>query len=140
MRKFLIVTALLAAVLMGIMFYSVSLLNAGDALDEDIHIQTQQLESKKEQLEQKKQELAQLTAQLEIGPEEDQEWIRLQEDVQLLEAQKTELETQIQQIAADTEALKAKLQSEDNDQSYFLEVYNALTKGLNDVKGYLSGN
>ena len=140
MRKFLIVTALLAAVLMGIMFYLVSLLNAGDALDEDIHIQTQQLESKKEQLEQKKQELAQLTAQLEIGPEEDQEWIRLQEDVQLLEAQKTELETQIQQIAADTEALKAKLQSEDNDQSYFLEVYNALTKGLNDVKGYLSGN
>ena len=140
MRKFLIVTALLAAVLMGIMFYSVSLLNAGDALDEDIHIQTQQLESKKEQLEQKKQELAQLTAQLEIGPEEDQEWIRLQEDVQLLEAQKTELETQIQQIAADTEALKAKLQSEENDQSYFLEVYNALTKGLNDVKGYLSGN
>ena len=84
--------------------------------------------------------MAQVTAQLEKEPEEDQEWIRLQEEVQQMEVQKAELEAQVQQVEADLEALKQKLQNEDTDQSYFFEVYNALTKGLNDVKGYISGN
>ena len=91
-------------------------------------------------LERLEQELAQLTAQLEKGPDEDLEWIRLQEEVQQMEEQKAELETLVQQVEADLEALKQKLRNEDTDQSYFFEVYNALTKGLNDVKGYISGN
>ena len=139
MLKFLIVTVLLSAMLMGLMICSVNLINTRDAAEEDLQVQSQLAETKKEQLNRKKEELAQLLE--EMGTEsEDQEWILLQEEVQQLEAQKAELEAQIQQIAADTEALKEKLQGEDNDQSYFLEVYNALTKGLNDVKGYISGN
>ena len=139
MRKFLIVTALLSAILMGLMVYSVKLINAKAATEENVQFQSQLAETKKEQLNRKKEELAQLLEEMETESE-DQEWIRLQEEVQQMEAQKADLEAQLQQIAADTEALKEKLQGEDNDQSYFLEVYNALTKGLNDVKGYISGN
>ena len=54
--------------------------------------------------------------------------------------EKMELETLVHQVETDLEALKQKLRNEDTDQSYFLEVYDALTKGLNDVKGYISGN
>ena len=137
MRKFLIVTALLSAILMGLMVYSVKLINAKAATEENVQFQSQLAETKKEQLNRKKEELAQLLEEMETESE-DQEWIRLQEEVQQMEAQKADLEAQLQRIAADTEALKEKLQGEDNDQSYFLEVYNALTEGLNKVKGYIS--
>ena len=140
MRKYLIVTALLSAVLLGLMLFCVKSFAQTDAVQAEIQSQSQQLESKKEQLAQKEQELAQLMAQLEKGPDEDLEWIRLQEEVQQMEEQKAELETLVQQVEADLEALKQKLRNEDTDQSYFLEVYDALTKGLNDVKGYISGN
>ena len=140
MRKYLIITMLLTAVLMGLMLYCAKSFTQTDAVQAEILSQSQQLESKKEQLEQKEQELAQLIAQLEKGSEEDQEWIRLQEEVQQMEAQKADLEAQVQLVVADLETLKQKLQNEDTDQSYFFEVYNALTKGLNDVKGYISGN
>jgi len=139
MRKFLIVTALLSAMLMGLMVYSVKLINAKAATEENVQFQSQLAETKKEQLNRKKEELAQLLEEMGAASE-DTEWIRLQEEVQQMEAQKADLEAQLRQITADTEALKEKLQGEDNDQSYFLEVYNALTKGLNDVKGYISGN
>ena len=140
MRKYLIVTALLSAVLLGLMLFCAKSVAQTDAVQAEIQSQSQQLERKKEQLAQKEQELAQLTAQLEKGPDEDLEWIRLQEEVQQMEEQKAELETLVQQVEADLEALKHKLRNEDTDQSYFLEVYDALTKGLNDVKGYISGN
>ena len=139
MRRFLIVTALLAVVLLGLMGFSVHMTGEEHAHQENALLQLQQMESKKEQLKQKEEELARLHEKMEACGE-DQEWINLQEEVKELEAQKAELEAQIQQIHADTEALKEKLQSEDSDQSYYLEVYNALTKGLNDVKGYISGN
>lgn len=140
MRKYLIVTALLSAVLMGLMLFCAKSFTQTDAVQAEIQSQSRQLESKKEQLAQKEQELAQLTAQLEKGPEGDPEWILLQEDVLQMEEQKAELEALVQQVEADLEALKQKLRNEDTDQSYFLEVYDALTKGLNDVKGYISGN
>lgn len=140
MRKYLIVTVLLSAVLMGLMLFGAKSFTQMDAVQAEIQSQSRQLEIKKEQLEQKEQELARLIAQLERGPGEDQEWIRLQEEVQQMEAQKADLEAQVQKVGADLEELKQKLQNEDTDQSYFFEVYNALTKGLNDVKGYISGN
>ena len=140
MRKYLVVTVLLSAVLMGLMLLCAKSVIQTDAVQVEIQSQSLQIESKKEQLVQKEQELAQLTAQLEKDPEADQEWIRLQEEVQQMEAQKADLETQVQQVGAELEALKQKLRNEDTDQSYFFEVYNALTKGLNDVKGYISGN
>ena len=140
MRKYLIVTVLLSAILMGLLLYGARSFTQTDAVQAEIQSQSQQLESKKEQLAQKEQELTQLTAQLEQGPEADAEWIRLQEEVRQMEEQKAELEAQIRQAGADLEALKQKLRDEDTDQSYFLEVYDALTKGLNDVKGYISGN
>jgi septal ring factor EnvC (AmiA/AmiB activator) len=140
MRKYLIVTVLLSAVLMGLMLFCVKSFTQTDAVQAEILSQSQQLESKKEQLAQKEQELAQLMAQLEKDPDEDREWLQLQEEVQQMEEQKAELETLVQQVEADLEALKQKLRNEDTDQSYFLEVYDALTKGLNDVKGYISGN
>ena len=140
MRKYLIVTVLLSAVLMGLMLFSAKSFTQMDAVQAEIQSQSRQLESKKEQLEQKEQELALLIAQLERGPGEDREWIRLQEEVQQMEAQKADLEAQVQQAGTNLEELKQKLRNEDTDQSYFFEVYNALTKGLNDVKGYISGN
>lgn len=140
MRKYLVVTVLLSAVLMGLMLLCAKSVIQTDAVQVEIQSQSLQIESKKEQLVQKEQELAQLTAQLEKDPEADQEWIRLQEEVQQMEAQKADLEAQVQQVGAELEALKQKLRNEDTDQSYFFEVYNALTKGLNDVKGYISGN
>ena len=118
MRKYLIVTVLLSAVLMGLMLFSAKSFTQMDAVQAEIQSQSRQLESKKEH----------------------REWIRLQEEVQQMEAQKADLEAQVQQAGTDLEELKQKLQNEDTDQSYFFEVYNALTKGLNDVKGYISGN
>ena len=140
MRKYLVVTVLLSAVLMGLMLLCAKSVIQTDAVQVEIQSQSLQIESKKEQLVQKEQELEQLTAQLKKDPEADQEWIRLQEEVQQMEAQKADLEAQVQQVGAELEALKQKLRNEDTDQSYFFEVYNALTKGLNDVKGYISGN
>ena len=139
MRRFLIVTALLAAVLLGLMGFSVRMIGEEHVHQENELLRIQQMESKMMQLKQKEEELAQLQEKTEAC-DEDQEWINLQEEVKELETQKSELEAQIQQIQADTEALKEKFQSEDSDQSYYFEVYNALTKGLDDVKGYISGN
>ena len=51
-----------------------------------------------------------------------------------------ELTEELEQIRTDLEALHTKQQGEDSDQSYYYEVYNALTEGLNDIKGYISGN
>ena len=50
------------------------------------------------------------------------------------------LQTQLEQSAADIETTRQKLEAEKSDQSYYLEVYNALTEGLNKVKGYIAGN
>ena len=90
MRKFLIVTALLSAILMGLMVYSVKLINAKAATEENVQFQSQLAETKKEQLNRKKEELAQLLEEMETESE-DQEWIRLQEEVQQMEAQKREM-------------------------------------------------
>ena len=63
MRKYLIVTVLLSAVLMGLMLFCAKLFVQTDSVQTEIQGQSQQLESKKELLEQKEQELAQLTLQ-----------------------------------------------------------------------------
>lgn len=56
-----------------------------------------------------------------------------------LEAEKPELLAEIERIEAELAALRATT-DQDSDEAYYLEVYDALTKGLETVKGYLSDN
>jgi len=147
MRKGLLWTAFLAAVLMGLMIFAASLINDQSQTAEELQKQSQQLAEKAELLKEKEQTLAELQQAVSAGVPEDRELTDLQGQVAELEAQAAELEKQkaeltaeVAQLHADLEAMREELQSEESDQSYYYEVYNALTEGLNDVKGYISGN
>lgn len=56
-----------------------------------------------------------------------------------LEDEKLNLLAEIQQIEAELAAIREST-DQDSEEAYYLEVYDALTKGLETVKGYLSGN
>ncbi len=101
-------------------------------------------------LEQQAQKLAEKQAELEKLLEEElrqQEYVtqvnekirELTEQVKQLETEKAELAAQAQQLQASIDVLRSE-QAEDSDESYYLEVYDALTEGLNKVKEYLAGH
>lgn len=147
MRKGLLWTAFLAAVLLCLMVFSASMIRDQQLSAEELQSRSQQLAEKAAQLKEKEELLEKLKQEVMTGYPEDQELSQLQSQVAELEAraaeleaQKTELTEELEQISTDLEALHTKQQGEDSDQSYYYEVYNALTEGLNDIKGYISGN
>lgn len=141
MRKGLVVTAFLAAVLTGLMVLSVYLMDARDQRQEVYRQQCQLLEQQEAKLSEKEQELNALIQRYESGQTDGAaELAELQQQLTELEAQRDDLRAQLKQAVLDVEAMRQQLAEGDGDQSYYLEVYNALTEGLNKVKGYIAGN
>lgn len=141
MRKGLIVTAFLAAVLAGLMMVSVFLMEEKAQRQELYLQQTRQLAEQSAKLDEKEAELNALVQRYENGQTDGAaELNQLQQELEALQTEKTDLQAQLEQAVADVEAKREQLANEDSDQSYYLEVYNALTEGLNKVKGYIAGN
>lgn len=141
MRKGLIVTLFLAAMLAGLMMASVYLMEAKADRQEVYNQQLQQLKQQEAALDEKEAELNVLVQRYENGQTDGAaELVQLRKGLEQLQAEKEDLRAQLEQAAADVEAMRLQLQNEDSDQSYYLEVYNALTEGLNKVKGYIAGN
>lgn len=139
MKKGLILTLLLAAILAGVMAFSAHLILEQNRTQEEYNRQCQMLEQQTQRIAQKEAELETLTKRYEQGLTEGAAQIQeLQANLAAVQAEKDALQGQLDQIAADIESTRQQLENEDSDQSYYLEVYNALTEGLNKVKQYIS--
>ena len=90
------------------------------------------------ELEQLEQELDALNAEYEKL--KDPAMADLQQQIEAMEAQKVEIQAQIESIKLAIEEGKQNPEEEINEYSYYEEVYNALKEGLEKVKGYISGN
>lgn len=143
MKLRLIAAVLLIAALFGLLTLAGHL--------RDRHNQTlAQYRSETAALEQRAAELAEKQEELEKLLEEEtreQEYVaQVNEKIQELTAQVQQLEAEKAELAAEAEQLQASIdmlrsdQAEDSDESYYLEVYDALTEGLNKVKEYLAGH
>ena len=142
MRKGLIVTLLLAAMLAGGLMFAVSLMEQQNQRQEIYRQQTQQLQQQTAKLNEKEAELNALIQRYENGQTDGAAQLaQLEKELAALEAQREELRVQLEQATADVDAMLQQLENDkDSDQSYYLEVYNALKEGLEKVKGYIAGN
>ena len=139
MKKGLIFTTLLALVLAGLMAFSVVLIQAHNQRQDEYDHQVQLLKEQKQKLAEKEAELDVLVLRYEQGLTEGAaELEALRAELEAAKTVRDKLQAQLEQSAADIEATREKLKNEESDQSYYLEVYNALTEGLNKVKGYIS--
>lgn len=139
MKKGLVFTTLLALVLVGLMLFSVMLIQNRNQRVEEYNRQVQLLKEQEQKLEDKEAELNVLVLRYEQGlTEGTAELEALRAELAALKTVRDKLQTQLEQSALEIEATREKLKNEESDQSYYLEVYNALTEGLNKVKGYIS--
>ena len=141
MKKGLILTTLLALVLVGAMMFSVMLMQEQEQRQAEYNRQVQMLKEQEQKLAAKEAELNVLVLRYEQGMTEGvAELDALRAELEATKIVRDKLQTQLEQSAADIETTRQKLEAEESDQSYYLEVYNALTEGLNKVKGYITGN
>ena len=141
MKKGLILTTLLALVLVGAMMFSVMLMQEQEQRQAEYNRQVQMLKEQEQKLAAKEAELNVLVLRYEQGMTEGvAELDALRAELEATKIVRDKLQTQLEQSAADIETTRQKLEAEESDQSYYLEVYNALTEGLNKVKGYIAGN
>ena len=141
MKKGLILTTLLALVLVGAMMFSVMLMQEQEQRQAEYNRQVQILKEQEQKLAAKEAELNVLVLRYEQGMTEGvAELDALRAELEATKIVRDKLQTQLEQSAADIETTRQKLEAEESDQSYYLEVYNALTEGLNKVKGYITGN
>ena len=141
MKKGLILTTLLALVLAGAMLFSVKLMQEQEQRQTEYNRQVQLLKEQEQILAAKEAELNVLVLRYEQGMTEGvAELDALRAELEATKIVRDKLLTQLDQSAADIETTRQKLEAEESDQSYYLEVYNALTEGLNKVKGYIAGN
>ena len=142
MKKGLIVTALLAAMLTGVLMFCAHMMEEKAERQALYQQQTQLLQQQEAELKEKEAKLAELVARYEKGQTDgivELEQLRLK--LETLQSEKEEMKTQLAQATADVEAMRQQLENDkESDQSYYLEVYNALKEGLNKVKGYIAGN
>ena len=139
MKKGLVFTTLLALMLVGLMLFSVMLIQNRNQRVAEYNRQIQLLKEQEQKLADKEAELNVLVMRYEQGlTEGNVELEALRAELEALKTVRDKLQTQLEQSALDIEATREKLKNEESDQSYYLEVYNALTEGLNKVKGYIS--
>ena len=138
MKKGLVFTTLLALMLVGLMLFSVMLIQNRNQRVAEYNRQIQLLKEQEQKLADKEAELNVLVLRYEQGlTEGTAELEALRAELEALKTVRDKLQTQLEQSALDIEATREKLKNEESDQSYYLEVYNALTEGLNKVKGYI---
>ena len=138
MKKGLVFTTLLALVLAGLMLFSVMLIQQRNQRVAEYKHQLQLLEEQEQKLAEKETELNVLVLRYEQGLTDgvaELEDLKAERDA--LMAVRDKLKAQLEQSDANLEATREQLKNEESDQSYYLEVYNALTEGLNKVKGYI---
>ena len=142
MKKGLIFTLILAVLLTGTMVFSAYLMEQKADRQELYRQQTQLLQEQEAQLQEKEAKLQELVLRYENGQTEGvMQLEQLRQDLETLQAEREELRTQLAQATADVEDLRQQLENdEESDQSYYLEVYNALKEGLKKVEGYIAGN
>ena len=142
MKKGLIFTLFLAALLTGAMIFSAYLMEQKADRQELYRQQTQLLQQQEAEVKEKEAQLQELVRRYENGQTEGVAQLeQLRQDLEELQAERDELRTQLAQATADAEAMRQQLENdEESDQSYYLEVYNALKEGLEKVKGYIAGN
>ena len=139
MKKGLVFTTLLALMLVGLMLFSVMLIQNRNQRVAEYNRQIQLLKEQEQKLADKEAELNVLVVRYEQGlTEGNVELEALRAELEALKTVRDKLQIQLEQSALDIEATREKLKNEESDQSYYLEVYNALTEGLNKVKGYIS--
>ena len=138
MKKGLVFTALLALLLVGAMLFSVMLMQERNQRVAEYNHQVQLLKEQEQKLADKEAELNALILRYEQGQTEGAAQLEeLRAELEALKTVRNKLQTQLEQSNLDLEATREKLKNEESDQSYYLEVYNALTEGLNKVKGYI---
>jgi len=138
MKKGLVFTTLLALVLAGLMLFSVMLIQQRNQRVAEYKHQLQLLEEQEQKLAEKETELNVLVLRYEQGLTDgvaELEDLKAERDALMVVRDK--LKAQLEQSDANLEATREQLKNEESDQSYYLEVYNALTEGLNKVKGYI---
>lgn len=144
LRKRLVVGVVLALVLTGLMGMLAFLSNAHRQVRESYEVQSAMLQERELQLKEKEAELAALkernNARIEDAESRRARAEALLAQVQELEAEKESLQAQTEQLRQSLEEKRLELQGGDSEESYYLEVYNALTEGLNKVKEYIAGN
>lgn len=141
-RKRLLNAAVLAAVLAGLVMLLAFLSGTHRDAVALYNQQFAQLEQRTQVLQQQEAELAALVAAYEAQVQEAES--RTQVAQELMDRAQA-LEQERDALLAETEALllavtetRQKLMEEDGDPAYYLEVYDALTEGLNKVKGYIA--
>ena len=139
MKKGLVFTTLLALVLVGLMLFSVMLIQNRNERVAEYNRQVQLLNEQEQKLAEKEAELNVLVLRYEQGLTEGTAQLEaLRAELEAQKAVRDKLQAQLEQSNLDLEAKREQLKNEESDQSYYLEVYNALTEGLNKVKGYIS--
>ena len=139
MKKGLVFTTLLALVLVGLMLFSVMLIQNRNQRVAEYNHQIQLLKEQEQKLAEKEEELNVLVLRHEQGlTAGTAELEALHAELEALKTVRDKLQSQLEQSELDIETTREKLKNEESDQSYYLEVYNALTEGLNKVKGYIS--
>lgn len=137
MRKRLVIGVVLALLLVGVLIVSVHLQETERQTMQTYQTQLAHLEQRAAELEAKEQKLEKLAAEAERRTEEmDSITARAEE----LKAEKAALLAETEQLLAEFDTVRQQLKDGDSDQSYYLEVYDALTEGINKVKGYIAGN
>ena len=142
MKKGLIVTAILAAMLTGVLMFAAHLMEQKTDREALYLQQTQLLQQQEADLKEKEAKLQELVSRYEKGQTDGvAELEQLRQELAELQADRDEMKVQLEQAEADVEALRQQLaEDKESDQSYYLEVYNALKEGLEKVKGYIAGN
>lgn len=135
MKKNIILTSGLAVLLTGALTAAVFLHGSYAQALTQYESQYAQLAAQQQMLEEKQSEL---NALLALEEEKAAQAAQLDADAAILEAEKDALIAEINSLYADLEILRHNTQDPNNDQSYYLEVYDALTEGLNKVKQYLA--
>lgn len=138
MKKGLVFTALLALLLVGAMLFSVMLMQERNQRVAEYNHQVQLLKEQEQKLSDKEAELNALILRYEQGQTEGAAQLEaLRAELEAQKAVRDRLQSQLDQSNLDLDATREQLKNEESDQSYYLEVYNALTEGLNKVKGYI---
>lgn len=138
MKKGLVFTALLALLLVGAMLLSVMLMQERNQRVAEYNHQVQLLKEQEQKLADKEAELNALILRYEQGQTEGAAQLEaLRAELEAQKAVRDRLQSQLDQSNLDLDATREQLKNEESDQSYYLEVYNALTEGLNKVKGYI---
>ena len=138
MKRGLVFTALLALLLVGAMLFSVMLMQERNQRVAEYNHQVQLLKEQEQKLSDKEAELNALILRYEQGQTEGAAQLEaLRAELEAQKAVRDRLQSQLDQSNLDLDATREQLKNEESDQSYYLEVYNALTEGLNKVKGYI---